>query len=542
MAARDESLKRGSGVFGQGAVEHAQNFVLKSLPGAAGCQLFSGGAKRWQSMFESFPLGIFVTDQQGHLIYVNPAAKKMAGLPEGLDAEFNFDEMVFSQDLSQLTLHYLRCVAQELDFSTQLPLVGAGGNVVWLSVHASPLKEDGCFIGHIGSVENITDRKLAEAALVESKQKARLDEQRLQMALQASGIGIWALNVQSGQVIWDERMYELYGVKKESYVPSHEKFLELLHPDDRARVALGVETALSQLTEFEGEYRIVYADGSIHHFVTRGKVIRDAAFEPQIMTGACIDITEHKRLEEAAGQVLIMQEREDFMATLTHDLKTPLLSANRLLEMLASGQSGLLLEEQADALLRLRDSNDSLLVMIQDLLEVYRYEKGAYALTFQKTDIRALLGSVIQELTPLAKSRSIGFVTEIAGDVGEIWLDVSAIKRVLLNLLDNALKFSPASAVVQVKAGSCGDQIVIQVEDSGPGIADAEKMRLFQRFSQGPESNRYRPGVGLGLYLCKQIVEAHGGSITCSSKPGAGAVFAVRFLRDCGRRGAGAQD
>lgn len=257
---------------------------------------------------------------------------------------------------------------------------------------------------------------------------------------------------------------------------------------------------------------------------------QDCLIKTNINARALLRIIEYsilrKQSEVYATRLILMEQREQFMATLTHDLKNPLLGADRILEHLIGGKLGKLNDEQFRVLEMLRSSNKSLLNMVQNLIEVYRQKKDAGALSYEAVDISELLGSCVTEFTHQAQARNVAIKSDCLPPL-VIEADSSSIRRVIHNLLDNALKFTPSGGCVDVRVKRNGSCALLEIEDTGTGIAADEMGMLFQPFCQGAEGRKYSPGTGLGLYLCRQIVEAHGGRINCKSKPGCGTTFKV---------------
>jgi signal transduction histidine kinase len=221
------------------------------------------------------------------------------------------------------------------------------------------------------------------------------------------------------------------------------------------------------------------------------------------------------------------QQREDFIATLTHDLKTPIVGANMVLTALLDGTVGKLEAAQAEIIGKLRTSNQALLKMIQNLLEVYKYESGTESLRFDGANLSEIVRFCIDDVRPLTENKHISL--EVFCSKPELLLicDEYAIKRVLINLLGNAVKFTPEGGVISVRAFEDANQTRVVVKDTGRGISSEDRQKLFQRFWQGEPGRRYAAGTGLGLYFCYNVVKAHGGKIICESEPGIGTTFTV---------------
>lgn len=222
----------------------------------------------------------------------------------------------------------------------------------------------------------------------------------------------------------------------------------------------------------------------------------------------------------------IARQREDFVSRLAHDLRTPLVAADRMMSLFQQGALGELSPEMLDAIATMARSNQNLLQMVNTLLEVYRYEAGRKSLTFSPVDMRELVQEVTQELAPLATEKNLLLDLQIQESGNEKILgDRLELHRVITNLIGNALKFTDKGSVC-VRLGSEGNWVVVDVEDTGSGMSAEEQITIFERFRQG---NHRRSGSGLGLYLSRRIVEAHAGSIDVKSELGKGSTFTLRL-------------
>jgi len=238
----------------------------------------------------------------------------------------------------------------------------------------------------------------------------------------------------------------------------------------------------------------------------------------------------------------IARQREDFVSRLTHDLRTPLVAADRMLILFQQGALGELSPTMQEAISTMARSNFNLLQMVNTLLEVYRFEAGRKTLVFSPVNLQDLLKEVVKELTPLAQEKGLSFQIEVKKDgalsaVDGIMGDRLELHRLFTNLVGNAIKFTDAGAVtirlsVTDAIGTTGTDknpvsyMTIEVEDTGQGISTGDQTTLFERFRQGSHK---RSGSGLGLYLSRRIVEAHQGTIEVHSELGKGTVFIVRL-------------
>lgn len=234
-------------------------------------------------------------------------------------------------------------------------------------------------------------------------------------------------------------------------------------------------------------------------------------------------------------QIRINQQHEDFIASLTHDLRTPLIAADHMLHLLRRGTFGKTLPEMRDSLEQVVQSNQTLLEMVDTLLEIYQYEAGCKDLYFYKVDLWELSQSVVRELTPLAMTKGLALNLTLVGatDQTSLWVrgDRLELRRLLTNLVGNAIRYTDTGSVelrlqYTTRDSPENSSIILEVEDTGIGIAPEEQEFLFERFRQG---NHQRRGNGLGLYHSRQIIEAHRGTIKVESEVGKGTLFVIQF-------------
>lgn len=217
--------------------------------------------------------------------------------------------------------------------------------------------------------------------------------------------------------------------------------------------------------------------------------------------------------------------RDDFIATLTHDMRTPLLAAIQTLKFFLEGAIGELDDKQKVLLSTMLQSNEDLLGLVNALLEVYRFESGKLTLCKTAFAVKDLVEQCYSELKPLAEKKNIDFsvIFELEDNL-HILADRAEIKRVITNLCGNALNYTNKNGIVKVLAkAQCGD-FIFSVTDNGNGIPQSDIPNLFKRFSQGTARKR-STGTGLGLYLSRQIIEAHNGKIWVDSKVDKGSEF-----------------
>lgn len=231
--------------------------------------------------------------------------------------------------------------------------------------------------------------------------------------------------------------------------------------------------------------------------------------------GVIRDVTEQKKSDKL---------RDDFIATLTHDLRTPLLAAIQTLTFFLDGALGELDEKQKLLLSTMQKSNEDLLGLVNALLEVYKYDADKLELTKTNFNIYNLVEQVYNELQTLAQSKEIEFKIECANKDLTVNADRSEIRRVICNLCGNAINYTQNGGRVVITLKNEGNDLIFSVADNGSGIPQEDIPNMFQRFSQGTSKKR-STGTGLGLYLSRQIIESHGGKIWLESALNKGSEF-----------------
>jgi two-component system, sensor histidine kinase and response regulator len=235
----------------------------------------------------------------------------------------------------------------------------------------------------------------------------------------------------------------------------------------------------------------------------------------------------HQQREE------LLAQKEEFIARMTHDLQTPLVGANRMLELLCDDAFGDLPPQAKSNLQIINRSNQDLLQMVRNLVEAYTYDGAAKQFNFIPIDLVRLIAEVVSELTPIATTKNLELIPKIIDlDRSDASFQVAGdrleLKRLITNLVGNSLKFTDVGRISIELRPSLPDfpTVTVAICDTGTGISESDIVNLFERFRRG---NHKRSNSGLGLYLCKQIAEAHGGNISVISKVDEGSTFSVEL-------------
>ena len=231
--------------------------------------------------------------------------------------------------------------------------------------------------------------------------------------------------------------------------------------------------------------------------------------------------------DNAARAAELIRIRDEFVAVVSHELRTPLTSIIGYVELLTDDEAGALTDEQRAYLEIVQRSTARLVELVGDLLLVAEAERGPLALDLGHIDFAEIVAYAVEAARPAADARRIALVFD-AGEVGAVAGDATRLAQMVDNLIANAIKFTPEGGRVTVHAGRRGGDALFEVKDTGTGISEADRERLFDPFFRSRDANaRAVPGTGLGLTITKAIVDAHGGTIDVETTPGGGATFRV---------------
>jgi signal transduction histidine kinase len=254
------------------------------------------------------------------------------------------------------------------------------------------------------------------------------------------------------------------------------------------------------------------------------------------------------KLQEAYDRLKELDRlKSNFLATVSHELRTPLTSIIGYSEMLAEGIAGEMSGEQKDFVRTIHEKGEQLLELITGLLDLSKLESGTLAMRRSDVAVDALIADVVQTVSPTARKRGVNVVGEVDAALPKLWADPARLRQVLLNLTDNALKFTPVGGTVAIGARATSVDVAppddeggvvllrskqtaieLRVSDTGIGIPDVEKQKVFDAFYQvDSSSTRQVGGTGLGLSIVKRLVEGHDGRIVIQDNQPKGAVFVV---------------
>jgi signal transduction histidine kinase len=340
-------------------------------------------------------------------------------------------------------------------------------------------------------------------------------EERFRIAAQCATDIVYDWDLLRDHVDYFGALFEKSRAENTRLAATRQEYWSLIHPDDRARVEQALKSHFEMGTPFSEEYRIAAGQGTYVNVADRATAIRNQKGTPVRLIGGLSDITERKYAE---------QMKSDFVSFVTHQLRTPLSGMKWMLELAADSMSDP--EEARSYIQDARMSTDRLIGMVNDLLDISRLERGKLQLTFHNLDVVPITRSIIDEISHLAVEKEQSLTTEIAPEVPLVYGDAQLLRQAILNLISNAIKYTPSGGKIHVRIERDDKQVLWSVKDTGIGIPKADLAKLFEKFYRAANVLAVETeGTGLGLYLVRLIVDRFGGKVWCESTEGAGSKF-----------------
>ena len=353
---------------------------------------------------------------------------------------------------------------------------------------------------------------------------------RLRLILDGMPQLVWSTRPDGYHDFYNRRWYEYTGADPQ--VTRGAGWNDPLHPDDQRRAWERWQRSLETGEDYEIEYRFRRADGEYRWFLGRALPMRDERGRIVRWFGTSTDVDDQKRIDQQRGEVLAQAEansrmKDEFLATVSHELRTPLTAILGWARMLRAHP------ELAPKAIEVIERNaEAQAKLIEDILESSRIVTGKIRLRLERAHLNDIVGAAVDTIRPTADAKGVSLDVSLDRAAARIVGDSDRLRQVVLNLLVNAVKFTPSGGSVTVRTdASERSRVGVTVTDTGKGISADFLPHVFERFRQAEGSTtRQHGGLGLGLAIVKHLVELHGGTIRAVSEgEGRGATFAVRL-------------
>ncbi len=470
--------------------------------------------------------GIVVVDEHRRCVLWNPFMERLTGVPAREVVGKPLMQTTSFGVLTELEAMERALAGQHVEDDVERP--HPSGQSAWLLVAHTPLKNsDGGIRGAIITIHDITELKRAEQALRES-------QKRTSTTLASLGVGVWEIELETRAVVWTENVSPLLASSPDA-IGRLDDIIETMHPDDRPAAAAAIERAIVSKSDFDVESRVVLPDGSIRWMRSAGRVTVDPPAETERLIGVTADVTSRHLLEAQFLQAQKMEAVGQLAGGVAHDF-------NNLLTAIL-GYSALVKEGMSDPARR------------KNVDEVVKAATRATALTkqllaFSRQELPEVVvlnaNEVVQDLLDMLRrliGEAVTLTTSLADDLASVRIDRGQLEQVIVNLAVNARDAMPNGGRIRIVtsdesiesgvtahggAVTPGDYVMLAVSDTGTGISDEVRRRLFQPFFTTKDRGK---GTGLGLATVYGIVTAAHGYITVDSTLGAGSVFRVYLPR-----------
>ncbi|THD63311.1 ATP-binding protein [Phenylobacterium sp.] len=480
-------------------------------------------AQRMVAMIiETAPLSLLMTDLEMRILSASPRWIESRQLGDGEVIGHSLYEL-FPSTYEKWRPVYDRCLGGEPIQADRVEFHRPDGSVIWLQVELTPWRDSAGEIGGlIISSHDVT-------RMVEGLERAERSEERLRVAMETADIHVWELDFRRHELInigapanfyTDEQTYER--LARDIWSSIDERDLPRVKEEWRRHEQEGVP--------YRPEYRVHRSDDKDVWVQGAVRYLTDDEGQPLRMIGALQNITDRKAAELALVQAKEEAEsatraKSAFLATMSHEIRTPL---NGVLGMAQAMAMGTLEDEQHQRLDVIRQSGESLLAILNDVLDLSKIEAGKLELERAEFDLEETVQGALSAFAATAQAKGLTLTLNIQPAARGVYIgDSVRVRQILYNLISNGLKFTGKGGI-KVTLSRRGRRLRLQVADTGIGVAPEKLTGLFQKFEQADASTTRRyGGTGLGLSICRDLAALMGGEIRAESSPGEGATFTV---------------
>lgn len=485
---------------------------------------------RLRFLAEMIPHLVWSARADGHHDYYNRRWAEYTGLATGVYGP-RWSRILHPDDVARAKAVWHRSLETGEPYSMEFRIREKGGDYRWFLALALPLRgEGGQVMRWFGTCTDIQAQKDGEQALRET-------QERLHAALDASGTATFRWNLRTGDVEWDAELDRLFGLAEGATPHSAAGFLLPMHPDDRSPLTGAIDRCATLGNGLDEEFRVVWPDGTVHWLLAKGVTTAGDDGLPLYLTGACHDVTAHRDarvLAETANQL-----KSQFIAHVSHEVRTPINVVLGYAGLLDAGVHGPLNDQQQEHVRRILRGGRHLVALVNDVLDLAKVEAGEMTVLRRAVEIGTVCRNVVEMIEPLAAARGITVTVEGAGSGIAAWGDEDRIRQILLNLMNNACKFTPVQGRVILRcglsveapaplgSGGSGPWVRIDVDDTGIGVEPEMRERIFAPFVQGARDRQEAGGTGLGLAISRTLARAMDGDVVLTSPPGEGSCFTL---------------
>jgi signal transduction histidine kinase len=363
--------------------------------------------------------------------------------------------------------------------------------------------------------------------------------ERLSLATAVARVGVWEWDLAGGSVAWDKTMFEIYGLpptdpaarENWSEPMPYERWSSAVYPEDLLAAESALQKTIADKGQRSSEFRVTLPDGEVRNILAMQKAVLDRHGKVARLVGVNIDITERRREEQVREQRGKDQLRlkDEFLSQVSHEIRSPLSAIMQFTGIVLDGLAGKINEEQREYEQIVLQNARQLQSMIDDLLEVTRLENGKLRVDLESLSVTDVVANTLDTHRGNACAKGVTLSSGRAPALPAVYADPVRLRQILSILTDNAIKFTPSGGTVKIEVqpwGRAREFLCIEVSDTGSGIDSKNVEKIFERLYQSPDPAQLnRQGLGLGLFICKELVTRHGGQIWVQSTLQKGSTF-----------------
>ncbi|AOW75820.1 hypothetical protein A3Q34_02475 [Colwellia sp. PAMC 20917] len=486
-----------------------------------------------EQMGQQARIGAWEVDLVNNRLIWSDMTKEIHQVPNDYQPDLSTAINFYKEGKSRNTIQALvsKCREDGKPFEQVLQLITAKDNKIWVSALGRAEFNQGQCIRILGSFQDITDKVTAQYKIAEHSQ-------RMALAADSAGIGIWELNLVTNELTWDDWMFRLYGLAPDQFSGAYEAWEQGLHPDDVARATAEYQQAVESHRKYDTQFRVITPKGDIRHLKASAILRFDNDNNPISMIGVNYDVTDRVENEIALTEAKELAEvaviaKNEFFASMSHEIRTPM---NGVIGMLDLVKDSTLDQEQEHHIGIAQQSANSLLSLINDVLDCSKIDANKLIIENISFNLANMVGDVAEALVQNAQQKGLELILDLVGiEAPLVKGDSNRIRQIITNLAGNAIKFTKqGEVIIRVKQKHYSQRywgITIEVADTGIGIAKDKHAELFQAFTQVDSSTtREYGGTGLGLTIVKNLCLCMQGTVSVESNGDQGSVFICELL------------
>jgi len=474
-------------------------------------QMLTDSEQKFRTLADNISQLAWMANPDGYIFWYNQRWHTYTGTTPETMKGWDWQRVHHPDFVEAVTKKFKKAVKSGQIWEDTFPLKRADGEYRWFLSRAQPITNSaGKIVRWFGTNTDITQQREAE--------------QRFRDLADAMPQLVWTANPNGEVDYYNQRHTDLEGIKK---LGKKYTWAPVLHPDDLALTLKAWRKAVETKSIYQIEHRVKTKQGDYKWYLSRGIPVKDEQGAVLKWYGTATDINDQKETE---NQLRTSQQQKDqFIGIASHELKTPVTSLKAYAQILKK-RLGSSVDDKSSLLIdRVNAQIDKLNLLISDLLDVTRLQAGKLQLRKEKFDLNQFLLEVIEQTQLTTDTHTIS--SKLCPTL-KLHADKDRLSQVIINLLTNAIKYSPKSNQVSLETKATDTRILITVKDNGIGIPKNEQKKIFEQFYRSSNgSTTTLSGVGLGLFISSEIVRRHGGSISVESQEGKGSRFTVSLKR-----------